>query len=207
MTETYNSDTEAALSASVYREILFLKIEFPGYTFRACNLTHDYTLDGETYIGCAPIASISAISESADITAEPVQFSLSGLDSSLISELVDFEHQGSAVTLSVGFFDESDTLIPDPVTVFVGVVDTMSLSIGSTLTVTITADSYLRLLFRGPDGHRRMQSDQELIFSGDLGLEFAASLSNTVPWGVPSPTPASQSNGGARSSAFGRVRP
>ena len=49
MTETYNAATTAALSASVYREVLFLKIAFPGYTFLATNLSRDYVLSGETY--------------------------------------------------------------------------------------------------------------------------------------------------------------
>lgn len=191
MTETYTAAADAALSASVYREVIFVKIVFDDYTFLACNLTRDYVLSGDTYVGCGGIGSISVISESADVTADPVNLTLTGLNTSLATDLRDFNHQGAPVTIQVGFFDVDETIIPDPVTVFTGFVDTMAMSLDTTLSINIQADSYLRLFFRGPDGHRRMQADQEQIFVGDLGLEFAARLSNSVPWGVKTAIPPS----------------
>lgn len=184
MTETYTADVDAALTASVYRPAIFVKIAFPGYTFRASSLTRDYPLGGELYVGAGPIGTISVVSESSDMTADPVEFTLSGLDPLVASELRDFSHQGSVVTAQLGLFDSNDALIPDPVTFFVGAVDVMSMVLSDTLAITVRADSFLRLLFRGPDGHRRMQADQEEIFPGDLGLEFAAQLASTVPWGI-----------------------
>lgn len=185
MTETYTAAADAALTADVYRAAIFVKIVFPSYTFRVSSLVRDYTLGGELYIGAGSLGSMSVVSENADMTADPVEFTLSGIDASVASSLRDFAHQGSVVTAQLALFDINDAIIPDPVTFFVGAVDVMSMVLADTLTITVRADSFLRLGFRGPDGHRRMQADQEKIFVGDLGLEFAPQLANTVPWGVP----------------------
>lgn len=184
MSEEYTAGAAAALVGDVYREEVFVKIEFPSYTLRCSSLLRPYPLDGETYDGLGTLGTISAISESADVSADPITLTLSGLDTSLVSELQDFHHQGSPVTIKVAFFDANGVLIPDSVTVFVGIVDTMSWTLGDTMSISVQADSYLRLLFRGPDGHRRMAADQEAIL-GDTGLEYAAQLVDNVPWGVP----------------------
>lgn len=185
MTETYTPAALAALEGAPYHEEAFVKIVFPSYTLRCCSLLRPYTLDGETYDGVGTVGSISVISESADVSADPITLTLSGLQPSLVSALQDFAHQGSLVTIKIAQFDASGVLIPDPITPFVGTVDTMSWALGNTMSVSVQADSYLRLLFRGPDGHRRMAADQEAIFPSDFGLGFAASLVDNMPWGVP----------------------
>lgn len=206
MTETYTAGAITALEAQPYREEVFVEIEFPGYTFRASSLARDYIVDGELYTGAGPLGSISGISENADMAASPVTLTLTGLDASLAAELRDFTHQGSPMTVKIVFFDSSDVFIADPVTVFIGVIDTLSWEIGATLAITVTADSYLRLLFRGPDGRRRMQGDQEQIFPGDKGLEFAGSLFPELNWGVPQTIKtATTSSGRDPRSKFGRI--
>jgi hypothetical protein len=203
VTESYDAATAAALQAEIYREELFVTINFPGYIFAVSSLIRDITVAGQLFTGVGRLGTISAVVENADITATPIQLTLSGLDANVATALRDFTHQGSIVTIQAGFFDANGTLIADagnPVTIFVGYIDTMSMNIGSTLSITVNADSLMRLIFRAPDGLRRMPSTQEAIFPGDIGLEFAPRLQESVPWGVPNklqaaaPVPAAAPN-------------
>ena len=173
-----------ALQAGIYRPEIFVKIVFPSYTFLAWSGTGPYTLDGDAYTGVGSLGSISAVGESSDLTADGADLNLSGLNSNLVSSLQDFDHQGSPVTIQLAMFDAARVIIPDPETIFAGIVDTMSFVIGETLDISVRCDSILTMLFRGPDGGRRMQAQQIQICPADLGLEFSAGLKEDIPWGV-----------------------
>lgn len=188
MSESYTAAAIAALSAPVYNEEKFVEILFPGYTARFCTLDRSYTLSGDTYIGTGKLGRISDITEKTDFTAEPITLTLSGLDNNVVSALQVVDHQGSPVTITVAQFDTSDVIIADPVEVFVGAVDTMSWEIGKTTSVTILVDHFLRLMLRG-GGDRRMQANQEAIFPATKGLDYAASMTNSITWGVKNDIP------------------
>ena len=190
MSEDYTAGAIAALSAGVYHEQVFVKIEFPGLTVLLSDMDRNEVVDGETYIGSGDLGDISQIVESADMVDDPISMTLSGLDTNLVSELKDFTHQGSRVTIKVVLYDANDQQIPDPITIFTGIVDTMGWTIDDVLIIEVTVDHFLRMMFRGPDGRRRMQGDQEAVFPGvgDLGYEFATRLTDQVPWGIPTKT-------------------
>src|SRR3990167_2915667 len=160
MSEDYTAGAIAALSAGVYHEQVFVKIEFPGLTVLLSDMDRNEVVDGETYIGSGDLGDISQIVESADMVDDPISMTLSGLDTNLVSELKDFTHQGSRGTIKVVLYDANDQQIPDPITIFTGIVDTMGWTIDDVLIIEVTVDHFLRMMFRGPDGRRRMQGDQ-----------------------------------------------
>lgn len=191
------AEVQAAQSAPIYRAEQFVKIVFPDATVRLWTGIGPYRLDdGDQYVGLGfmdaaanrgSLGSISQISETSDLSAQTMELTMAGMPTALMAELRDYAHQGSPVTVKEAQFTSAGTLVPDSYTLFTGIIDTMTFTAGATLVITINCDGMMRMMLRGPDGHRRTQGDQELCFagSGDLGLEFAGRLKEQVPWDVP----------------------
>ena len=113
----------------------------------------DLTFDGETYFGVGNLGSISAITETTELKATGMSFSMSGIASSQISLALNEDFQQRRVTLWLGFFDSSVSpgLLNTPIILFRGRMDTMDIQRGpETSTITINAESILIALERAP---------------------------------------------------------
>jgi len=185
---TVTSGVQSALSAQPYTMARFVTLILPDYTFRVWTGLGSKALNGNVYIGGGSLASISPISDRADLSAQKIQLSLTGLDTSLMAEVVNYLHQGAAVEIIEAQTDQDGNVVPDSYDILVGEIDTMQTELGDTMSVSVTVDNLLSLMFRGPDGHRRTAIDQEILFpnSGapDLGLQYVGNLLMNIPWGV-----------------------
>lgn len=173
-----------ALSANPYVMVRFVTFTFPGYTARLWTGIGPKVYDGNTYTGTGNLGTIGPITDDVSLVAQRLQLTLSGVDASLMAECMDYLHQGTPVTILEAMMDQDGAITADPYSVFAGEIDTMYGTLGETLTITVIVDNFISFIFRGPDGHRRTAADQEAIFSGDVGLAFAAKLILDIPWGV-----------------------
>jgi hypothetical protein len=188
-------DVETSLEQT-YRAERAVRIQFPDFVFRVWSGTNIITINGEVYMPTAimtgggvavHLGAISEITDTSDMSDQPLELTLSGISTDIQAELRDYQHQGSPVTITEIQFDANYRVIPDPYVILSGLIDTMSMLAGDTLSISVRVISLLRMAFRGPDGHRRMQQDQDALFkdSGDLGLEFCGRLKEVIPWTVP----------------------
>lgn len=189
---TVTSAFRNALKNQPYRGQIAVRIQFSGYDCKVWDGIGPKTISGQTYLGVGALGAISPIADtSADgmrgFNAERVEMTLSGLpvQAALVTELKDFQHQGATVTIFGVLLDATDAVVADPVTLFSGQVDTMSWMLDDTLTVKLVAENFLAFMFRGPDGRRRADADQQELFTGDLGFGFQGKLPTTIPWGSP----------------------
>ena len=177
-------------TADVVRPAYFVRMVFDsGESPNVLNLWNgvgDLAFGGNTYTGVGDLLSISQITETADIQATGINVSLTGVKSSFIVIAKDHDYQGRALTVSLGAFDASGSLIADPVIVFSGFMDTMTISEnGAYSTISISVENKL-IAFERSKVRRYTAEDQKIDHPTDKGFEFVTAIvQKDIIWGRP----------------------
>ena len=159
----------------------------------------DLTYDSETYTGVGDLLSISEIKETSDVSATGINVALTGVKSSLIAVAKNHEYQGRELTVRLGAFDEAGSLIADPVIIFSGFMDTMTIAeAGEYSTITIAVENKL-VAFERSRVRRYTAEDQKIDHPTDKGFEYVTDIvEKEIIWGRPTPQSGGQGtpNGG-----------
>jgi hypothetical protein len=170
------------------RPFVLVKLAFDNGTSRVNStnksLTVDVDDDGpQEFLGIGEMGSISPITESADLQPTGYTMELTGIPITHISSALNEDYQGRPVKVWLGFFDDSYQIIADPVLMFSGFMNTMSITLGDTATVVLTAENEL-IRWEAPRVRRYTNEDQQGEFPGDLGLEFVSqTVEKELIWG------------------------
>lgn len=140
--------------------------------------------DGNTWVGVGTLAGIESIKETNGIKANGVRVTLSGIDATLRSAVLDEVRQGNAGTIYIGFLDDTGAIVSDPAVAFDGFLDVPNiLDNGKDITISIAYESRLRDLERVRE-LRYTNESQQIRFPGDKGFEYVASLQDwNGKWG------------------------
>ena len=145
----------------------------------------NYSYDSKSYIGAGNLLNISTIQETAAVQANGLRVGLSGVNSSLITAARDADYQGRVLTLKLGLMDATNTVISDPVILFEGFMDVMSITDkGEKCDISVSVEH--RLIEFDRERIRRLtDADQQIDHSGDKGFEFIAEIQEKeIAWGV-----------------------
>ena len=190
MSRTLTSGMTTVTTADVVRPAYFVRMVFDsGESPNVLNLWNgvgDLAFGGNTYTGVGDLLAISQITETADIQATGINVSLTGVKSSFIVIAKDHDYQGRALTVSLGAFDASGSLIADPVIVFSGFMDTMTISEnGAYSTISISVENKL-IAFERSKVRRYTAEDQKIDHPTDKGFEFVTAIvQKDIIWGRP----------------------
>mgnify|MGYP003669156022 CR=1 FL=1 len=199
MSRTLTSGMTAVTTADVVRPAYFVRMVFDsGESPNVLNIWNgigDLAYGGNTYTGTGDLLSISQITETSDISATGINVTLTGVKTSFIAIAKDHEYQGRPLTVSLGAFDASGDLIADPVIVFSGFMDTMTISeSGANSTISIAVENKL-IAFERTKVRRYTAEDQKIDHPTDKGFEFVTAIvQKEIIWGRP--TPATGGGGG-----------
>ena len=190
MSRTLTSGMLGVTTADIVRPAYFVRMVFDsGESPNVLNIWNgigDLAYGGNTYTGTGDLLSISQITETADIQASGINVSLAGVKSSLIVIAKDHEYQGRPLTVSLGAFDASGSLIADPVIVFSGFMDTMTIAeSGQFSTISIAVENKL-ISFERSKVRRYTAEDQKIDHPTDKGFEFVTAIvQKEIIWGRP----------------------
>jgi hypothetical protein len=175
---------EAALTAQDLRPVLFFEGAFPTASVRFWTGLTAIDWNGETWIGAGNLIGISAVEEGTEVAATGLTVSMAGVPTTLVSAVIADAEQGLPGRIWIGFLDPADGLIIDPVQVFAGRLDVPQIADGAeTCVITITYESRLIDLNR-PREFRYTHESQQVLYPGDLGLEYVAGLQDKeIAWG------------------------
>ena len=180
----------AVTTADIVRPVYFVRMVFDsGESPNVLNLwngTGNLSYGGNTYTGTGDLLSISQITETSDISATGINVSLTGVKTSLISLAKNHEYQGRPLSVSLGAFDASGDLIADPVVIFSGFMDTMTISeSGAFSTISISVENKL-VAFERTKVRRYTAEDQKIDHPTDKGFEFVTAIvQKEIIWGRP----------------------
>ena len=174
--------------AKVVRPIFLVHMVFDSSELNIWSGVGNLSFDSVTYTGLGDLLSISDIKETSDISATGISVSLSGVKTSLIAVAKDQDYQGRELTVRLGAFNESGSLIADPVIIFSGFMDTMTIAeAGAYSSITIAVENKL-VAFERAKIRRYTAEDQKIEYPADKGFEFVTSIvQKEIFWGRPSP--------------------
>ena len=182
--------------AKVVRPIFLVRMVFDSSQLNIWSGVGDISFDSVTYTGLGDLLSISDIKETSDISATGINVSLSGVKSSLIAIAKDQEYQGRELSVRLGAFNESGSLIADPVIIFSGFMDTMTIAeAGTYSTISIAVENKL-VAFERSKVRRYTAEDQKIDHPTDKGFEFVTSIvQKEIIWGRPTGSAGGSSGG------------
>lgn len=155
---------------------IFAYLDFPSGAVRVWDGIGNKSWDGETWTGVGTLGSVSFPKETTEVRAEGCVLSLSGVPPSMISLVLSDKPRGRAATVYLACLDGGGSIIADPVALFSGRMDhTTIVEDGETATVNVHCESHFIDLGRASDW-RYSHEHQQILFSGDEGFEFAATL-------------------------------
>lgn len=174
------------VTAAALTPIFLMEMNLPSGAIRFWNGIGTLTWDSKTWNGSANLITFSEITESQAIEANGVKFTLNGINSAIISTVLDSanELQRGTVDLWMAALDANGDIITDPFKLFSGTVDTADIEeAGETANISINAESKLIGLKRTRT-RRYTPEDQKLEYSGDKFFDFVPSLQDKeIQWG------------------------
>ena len=184
MSRSLTSEMQSAVIADLVRPITLVQCAFDSGNLNLWNGIGDLTVDSVDYVGAGTLLNISAISESAELTANGITVALSGVTEPLISKARDEDYQGRELKVLLGIINEDGTVSVDPVVLFSGFMDTMSLNDGGeTATIQVSVENRL-IEFERTRVRRYTAEDQKIDYPTDKGLEFVAEMAEKeIVWG------------------------
>lgn len=176
------------VTAKSLSPILLMKAEFDSGDLNLWTGIGSLTYNGDTYVGAGNLIGVSAVKESIGVEAHGVNFSLSGLPTSLISLALTEDYQGRAASCWFAALDSAGALVSSPYLLFKGRMDVLEiLEGGETATLTMRCENLL-IDFRRQKTRRYSDDDQKEAYSTDRGLEFVDQMQDReIIWGVKTP--------------------
>ena len=174
-----------AVAASNVPYVIFVQLDFVEGTMYFCNAGYNFTWNGHSWIGVGKLGTISELEEGTDLQMYGCTLTLSGLESSLIASCFGTGYAGRPATIWMGLLDSDYQIIPDPIVVFKGIMDTMPIKLGAEAAIQLTIESKL-VNWERPYGRRYNNEDQQSEYSTDKGFEFVAQMvEKEIFWGRP----------------------
>lgn len=175
---------KSAVTADLVRPITLVQCAFDSGDLNLWSGIGNLTVDSVEYVGAGTLLQIGEIAESAELQANGLTVSLSGITEPLISKARDEDYQGRELKVLLGAIDSEGDVTANPVILFSGFMDTMVINDGAeTATIQITVENRL-IEFERTRGRRYTAEDQKIDYPDDKGLEFVAEMQEKeIIWG------------------------
>ena len=165
---------------------VFLDLDLTGDRTRMWSGSGTINVLGVDWLGIGEFGSIAGVGEPTDLTEQTIQVALNMVPEDSIKDLIavfaDNNQVGQAWTLHIAVFDEDLTLegVHTMNKGFINKVTFMDSSAFAAIQLELASDMTLlsRKHFRNMNNPQ-----QQLLFPGDLGLEYVNDLDDELMWG------------------------
>lgn len=142
--------------------------------------------DSNDYLGVGHFMGFSDIEEASEVMVSTMTLSLSGIDKTMINLVLNNNYINRVVRVYTAFLDvNSHVLVINPVLIFEGLTDSPTISEdpdGGKSTVAVSAtNSWVD--FDRKTGRHANNEEQQVLFPGDKGFEFASQNITNLLWG------------------------
>lgn len=171
-----------------------VEILLPGYPIRLLDGSAEIVIGGVTYSGRDPtfgtIDSVDVITDGTGDDAPEVRLTLLPASDAAAGALASASMQGSQVSIYIGAVNPTTgVVIPDPLLVFLGVLDVPTLKAGEhSRSLEYSIVSVFERFFADDEGARLSDTFHKSIWPGELGMTFVTGVQTTVYWGADQPT-------------------
>jgi len=171
------------VTAAAWRPIVIAYLDFPSGTVRVWDGIGNLSWNAQTWTGIGTLGQVSFAAENTEVRANSATLSLSGVDPSMLAIALADKIRGQDVSLWIGALDGGGSVVADPIEIFTGRMDHMTITEEETsATINVYCESHLIDLNRASEW-RYSHEHQQSLFAGDLGFEFAATtVDQEIHW-------------------------
>ena len=176
---------QSAIAADSLSPVHLVSLAFDGGTQYHTDAYKSLSWGGSTWNG-GNLISLQAVEESIELRIPQLRVTLSGVNQANIATALTENAIDREVVIYLGLLDANEQLIADPVEQFRGRIDGYSFSEdggGGTAKISWTCVSHLAD-FERTAGRHTNDSEQQILFPGDLGFEYAAKADQDLKWGT-----------------------
>lgn len=182
MSRTIHADVITEIAKDSFSQVALIYLAFDTAIY-ITNAFHDIVYDGNTYLAGGHLLKSGAIQESSDVRVGTLNITLSGVDQSYISILLNQSTTNRQIKVYRAFLDSSQAIIGDPLLTFDGRVSDFKIKDArDSSTITLSSSSHWAD-FEKKAGRRTNNNSQQMFFDGDLGFEYAANITKDIKWG------------------------
>jgi hypothetical protein len=177
--------SEAAKSAN--QPVHLFELYLDGAPTYATDSYRTLSWNGNTYLANGQYLSFDQVEETADMKVSTTTVVLSGVDQSVIAEVLLHSYIDRRLVIRKAFLSlADDSVLVDPVPILDGRCDAPVINEdpdSGTCTVSISVGSNWIDFERKPGRHTNHQ-EQQIWFPGDLGFEYVSQLNKSIKWGA-----------------------
>lgn len=147
----------------------------------ARNVTHD----GKTYLSAQGMLGFSAVLEDSTNSIQSIDVTLTAIEEQFVNLFLDYDYVDRPVKLRKLFLDQSGAALGNSRLVFDGRIDKPIIKHefdNRTATVGVSASSHW-VDFERKNGRHTNDAEQQHLFPGDSGFEFAIDYEKEINWG------------------------
>ena len=176
-----SSDVKTQLASGSFAMAHLVKLELEA-TYYYTDSNSDVVDGSDTYTANAFLQGLSAVTESAAINIGSMTLKISGVNQTIISDVLNYGHLNRDITIKRAILDDSDAVI-ETFEIYKGFIEGMSISdSGETSSVNFSIANHWAD-FERIEGRATNNSSQQHFHDGDLGFEFADQVTKQLLWG------------------------
>ena len=189
MSRTLTSGMQTVATADVVRPFFLVDLNFTSGSIYLWSGLGDLSWNSNTYLGAGDILQLSSFEEKSDLGAVGATLTLTGIKASLVAKARDEDYQGRSVDIRLGAFDSSASIVSDPVIIFSGFMDVMTISEGAEFSTISVAIENKTIQVDRTKERRYTDADHKQDFPNDKGFEFVSAIQEKeIVWGRKSST-------------------
>lgn len=184
MTRLVDSTNVTASQQMHVPYVLLADFDFVSGHLRLCSWDRPYSFGGNTYLAAGSLAGIGEVTEGNGINSEQLEFTISGVDNSVLTTVLAEKYHGRDAILYLGYLNPvTYDLAATPEILWEGFMDTMSIKTDVNVsTVRLVCENRL-LLWNKASEWKYTDEHQRLINASDTFFNLVSSIVNkTITW-------------------------
>jgi hypothetical protein len=172
MSRAFGAASAAAFIQPNVSILTFVMLDFASGIVRVHNGLGTYTWGGNDWIGVGSLGAVSQLEEGADVSPYGITLTLSALDAVVSGAALNEDYFMRPVEIYIGALSAEDVLLNDPLQMWGGHMDVMSVTAGAENDqITINCESELAAFDRSSNLKYTTQSQQQ-FYPGDVFFNF-----------------------------------
>ena len=172
MSRAFGAASAAAFIEPNVSILTFVMLDFASGIVRVHNGLGTYTWGGNDWIGVGSLGAVSQLEEGADVSPYGITLTLSALDAVVSGAALNEDYFMRPVEIYIGALSAEDVLLNDPLQMWGGHMDVMSVTAGAENDqITINCESELAAFDRSSNLKYTTQSQQQ-FYPGDVFFNF-----------------------------------
>ena len=186
MARGLSSAVKTELATGNIDPVLLIEFGFttPVYLTNASfDITSSVSGTSRTYTSNGHLKSIASVNETSSPTKNSLGISLSAVDQTYVSIVLNENIINNDVHVYRGFLDSTMSLVADPFLLFYGTINDYKITDNTTsASLVMTVTSHWGN-FSKTSGRTTTDNSQKRFFTGDKGMEFSALTVRDLKWG------------------------